>query len=112
MNPVSSIYPVEEWRITEKSPKPENARRNATIFFLGNGYLGIRGALEEQVFMDSPVHKGTYINGFYETEPIVYGETAYGFAREKQVMLNLADATEIGLEVIGPSGRERFSADT
>lgn len=108
MNNGRSIYPVEPWRITEEDPSPEDLERNATIFFLGNGYLGIRGGGEEYGFDDSPVHKGAYINGFYETEPIVYGESAYGFARNKQVMLNLADATEIGLAVKNPGGDEVF----
>ncbi len=108
----ASTYPVEPWRITEENPSREDYIRNGTVFFLGNGYLGIRGGMEEHDFRTSPVHKGTYINGFYETEPIVYGESAYGFAREKQVMLNLADATEIVLRIPTPGGGDLFSPDT
>jgi len=111
MKKETSAYPVEPWRITEENPTREDYIRNGTVFFLGNGYLGIRGGMEEHEFSSSPVHKGTYINGFYETEPIVYGESAYGFAREKQVMLNLADATEIVLRIPTPDGGDLFSPD-
>ena len=53
------------------------------------GYLGMRGAFEEGL----PVFQsGTFINGFYETWPIVYGEEAYGFARTGQTIVNVPDA--------------------
>jgi trehalose/maltose hydrolase-like predicted phosphorylase len=45
------------------------------------------------------VQNGTFVNGFYETWPIVYGEEAYGFARTGQTMLNVTDSKMIRLFV-------------
>jgi alpha,alpha-trehalose phosphorylase len=67
-----------------------------TLFALSNGYLGIRGAFEER----APVFKAhSFVNGFHETWPIVYGEEAYGFAKTGQTMLPLVDARLIRLFV-------------
>ena len=42
---------------------------------------------------------GTFINGFYETRPIVYGEEAYGFAKTGQTICNVTDSKIIKLFV-------------
>jgi alpha,alpha-trehalose phosphorylase len=67
-----------------------------TILALGNGYLGMRGSPEEGGPL---VEHGTYVNGFHESWPIVYGEDAYGFARTGQTMLSITDAKIIKLFV-------------
>ena len=86
------LYPVDGWRIRELSFDPAFAARNETIFALANGHVGLRGNLEEAAGNVTP---GTYINGFFEEAPITYGEAAFGFARNHQVMLNVADGTRI-----------------
>ena len=45
------------------------------------------------------VHNGTYVNGFHETWPIVYGEEAYGFAKLGQTIVDVPDAKIIRLYV-------------
>src|SRR5213594_4456959 len=45
------------------------------------------------------VQNGTFVNGFYESWPIVYAEEAYGFARTGQTMLNVTDSKIIKLFV-------------
>ena len=52
-----------------------------TMFALSNGYLGIRGMMEEGVPVKDP---GVFLNGFYEHRPISYGEIAYGFPTRGQ----------------------------
>jgi len=90
------IYPPEEWRLVEKAFAPGFVPRMETLFALSNGYLGIRGAFEER----APVFKAhSFVNGFHETWPIVYGEEAYGFAKTGQTMLPLVDARLIRLFV-------------
>ncbi|MGE4584701.1 MAG: beta-phosphoglucomutase [Sphaerochaeta sp.] len=74
--------------------------RNETLLTVANGYLGLRGDTEEA---EGSYHKGTYINGFYDSEPIQYGETAYGYAKNHQTLLNLPDPKRIELEVDGQS---------
>jgi hypothetical protein len=85
------LYPVEPWRIRELAFDPDLAARNEAIFSLANGHLGLRGNLEEEA---GNVAHGTYVNGFFEETPIAYGEAAYGFARNHQVLLNLAEEAD------------------
>ncbi|MCR5318119.1 MAG: beta-phosphoglucomutase [Treponema sp.] len=69
-------------------------QRNETLFTLGNGNLGFRGDTEEKA---GTFHKGTYINGFYESESILYGESAYGYAKNHETIVNLPDPKRIEL---------------
>jgi len=63
---------------------------------VGNGYLGMRGCPEEG---GPNAENGTFINGFYETRPIIYGEEAYGFAKTGQTIVNVTDSRIIKLFV-------------
>lgn len=69
--------------------------RDETLFHCANGYLGVRGCLEEGAESGETSIRGTYINGFCEEEEICYGERLYGFPQTKQVMVNLPDAQSI-----------------
>ena len=90
------VYPVDEWCIVEKEFYPRFLPQTETIFSLANGYLGLRGGFEEG---KPACQSGTFINGFYESWPIPYGESAFGFAKTGQTMLNLADCKIIQLYV-------------
>ena len=96
------IWDGAAWEIVEEAFCPEKNCHRETLFFLGNGYLGTRGTFEEglrtvqksSADVDSgatPIAtiEGTYVNGFFEISPIIYGEKAYGFASHMQTMLNL-----------------------
>ena len=96
------IYPVEPWTVTETEFKMETNYRNETTFSLSNGYLGTRGTLEEGYdFTVDEGLEGNFINGFYESEPIRYGEWNYGFPTESQSLLNLPDLKTIRLFLDG-----------
>ena len=90
------LYPTDTWMIRETTFEPSRGARNEAIFSLGNGHLGMRGNFEEDRCIGAA---GTYVNGFFEETPIIYGEIAYAYARNRQVMLNLADAKIIRLFV-------------
>lgn len=84
------IYPIEPWSVTEAEFRIENNYRNETVFALSNGVIGTRGTLEEEY--EFPVDEGlegNFINGFYESEPIRYGEWNFGFPEHSQTLLNL-----------------------
>ncbi len=84
------IYPVEAWNVTEMSFERGNNYRNETTFALSNGYIGTRGTLEEGYgFSIEEGLEGNYVNGFYESEDIRYGEWNYGFPERSQSLLNL-----------------------
>ena len=42
---------------------------------------------------------GTYLNGFYESYPLEYGERGYGFAEDGQTVVNVTDGKIIRLLV-------------
>lgn len=96
LKPPPHDYVADEWNWIERRFHPEFMAQTETILALGNGYLGMRGSPEE----GGPVAQyGTFINGFHETWPIVYGEEAYGFARTGQTMLSVTDGRIIKLFV-------------
>jgi alpha,alpha-trehalose phosphorylase len=94
--PPEYIYPVDEWKMIEQRFAPQFLGQTETIFATANGYLGLRGNFEEGA---PALESGTFINGFYESWPIVYGEEAYGFAKTGQTMLNVTDGKIIRLYV-------------
>jgi alpha,alpha-trehalose phosphorylase len=94
--PPQYVYPRDEWRFVEQEFYPRFLAQAETFFSTANGYLGIRGAFEE----GQPAHdNGTFVNGFYESWPIVYGEEAYGFAKTGQTIVNVPDGKIIKLYV-------------
>jgi len=88
--------PADEWNVIETGFHPEFLAQFETMLALGNGYLGVRGCPEEG---GPNAENGTFINGFYETRPIVYGEEAYGFAKTGQTIVNVTDSKIIKLFV-------------
>jgi alpha,alpha-trehalose phosphorylase len=87
-------YPVEPWRLVERAYNPEYVAQTETLFALSNGFLGIRGSFEEGEPSYQPV---TLLNGFHETWPIMYPESAHGFATTGQTIVPVPDGTTIRL---------------
>ncbi|MFT3797067.1 glycoside hydrolase family 65 protein [Microbacterium sp.] len=82
-------FPVDPWRLVEKSFSLEDVGVTETLFAVGNGYLGLRGNHPE----GRHAHEhGTFINGFHEIFPIRHAEQAYGFAEVGQTIINAPDA--------------------
>ena len=67
-----------------------------TILATQNNYLGVRANFEENVPYQTTI-RGTYVNGFYDSHTIPYGESAYGFPESGQTIVNLPDAQSITL---------------
>jgi alpha,alpha-trehalose phosphorylase len=103
--PIHRTYPPDPWVIREVGFDPFAKRRGETIFSLANGHLGLRGNVNDA---SGTLDVGTYINGFYESAPISYGEAAYGLATHHQILLNVVDGKRIELDV----GDERLDLDT
>jgi alpha,alpha-trehalose phosphorylase len=96
LRPPSRDYPADEWNLIEKAFRPEFLAQVETMFALGNGYLGMRGCPEEG---GPNEENGIFINGVYETWPIMYGEEAFGFAKTGQTICNVTDSKIIKLFV-------------
>ena len=89
-------FPPDPWRLTESFYDGTDLGTTETLFAVGNGYLGMRGNVEEG--HDSHSH-GTFINGFHETWPIHHAEEAFGLARVGQTIVNVPDAKTMRLFV-------------
>ena len=63
--------PIRNWHITETTFDPDRLHHKETVFTIGNGYLGTRGAFEEGYPGDRPA---TLIHGLFDAHPMVYTE--------------------------------------
>lgn len=89
----------DAWTIVQSGFDGDGAAYWESVFALSNGYLGMRGAVEEE---DSGVAQpGLYINGFYELEPVAGFRRPDGGAAESQIMLNLCDVRLFDIFVNG-----------
>ena len=102
-DPIASIdpldrfrFPIEEWALVETEYDTADLGVTETLFAVGNGYLGMRGNVEEG--RETHTH-GTFINGFHEVWPIRHAEEAFGFARVGQTIVNVPDNKTIKLYV-------------
>lgn len=94
--PPEDLYPDDRWRIVERGFDAAWMGNAETIFALSNGFIGIRGLVEEA---RPASESGTFLNGFHETWPIVHAEQAFGFARTGQTIVNVPDVTIMKLYV-------------
>lgn len=91
---------IDGWKVTEQEINKSTNYRNETIFSLGNGYIGTRGTHEEAYdFSIDEGLEGNFINGFYESEDIRYGEFNFGFPKKSQSMLNITNAKIMKLTI-------------
>lgn len=96
------IYPIEPWTITETVFDRRTNYRNETTFSLSNGYIGTRGTFEEAYPFDIDTGlEGNFVNGFYESEKIRYGEANFGSPLYSQSLLNLPNLKETKLYIDG-----------
>jgi beta-phosphoglucomutase len=61
------------WTVIEESLDPSRLHQQETVFTIGNGYLGTRGAFEEGY---PGARAATLINGVFDDAPIVHTELA------------------------------------
>lgn len=88
------------WEVSESNFSHDNVELRETIFSQANGYIGLRGNFEEShVGNNDDGNVGAYINGFYESGTITYGESAFGYAKNSQTMLNVINGQIIRLIV-------------
>lgn len=91
-------FPVDPWLIRETSFSLDTNYCNESIFALSNGFIGTRGTHPEcwDFSIDQGL-EGVFLNGFYESQPVRYGEWNYGFPTESQTMLNLPNPKPLRL---------------
>ncbi len=88
--------PIDPWRLVSRNFPAEGRGESETMFAVANGYMGIRGTHDESVPSHDPAY---FVNGFHETWPIPYGESAFGFATTGQTIVSAPDGSIIRLYV-------------
>lgn len=96
MNCSTKGFETDPWQLRWCGLDLNALHRTESVFALSNGHLGLRGTLEEGEPVGIP---GTYLNGFYESRPMPYPETGYGYPEEGQTMVNVTDGKIIRLLV-------------
>ncbi len=91
-------FPCHPWQLVEASHKAGDTGALETIFSIGNGFLGVRGAHWSPADAELP---GSFINGFHETWDIQHAENAFGFARTGQRILYVPDANNFTVIIDG-----------
>jgi len=88
----------DSWAHRETGWVSAFAAQSESLLALSNGYLGVRGTLDE----GAPAGiAGTYLNGFHETRPIPYADRGFGDPEFDQVLVGVVDGTRIRLVVEG-----------
>ncbi|MFC7533880.1 glycoside hydrolase family 65 protein [Actinoplanes sp. GCM10030250] len=88
--------PTEPWQVRETRVDPDLLAQTESVFALSNGYLGLRGNLDE----GEPYGlSGTYLNSYYEQRPLPYPEGGYGYPEQGQTIVNVTDGKLIRLTV-------------
>ncbi|GAB2534855.1 beta-phosphoglucomutase [Rhodanobacter koreensis] len=86
---------ADTWRLSQSRWQPAHAARDETLFALANGTLGVRGGFEE-----SPSStQGSFLAGVWERAPIHHHERHFGFARNTDTRLPVAEATAIRIKL-------------
>jgi alpha,alpha-trehalose phosphorylase len=93
------------WKISSYSRDEKQLLTEESLFFTGNGYLGVRGNFEEGYPEGSKSIRGTYLNAFHDVVTINYGEKLYAFPETQQKLVNVMDAQSVTIYV----GDEKFS---
>lgn len=97
------------WSITSEQRQLEHLLNEESLFFTGNGYIGVRGNFEEGYFEGAKTIRGTYLNAFHDVIDIPYGEKLYGFPDTQQKLLNTIDAQTIRIGLVEGAHEEWFS---
>ncbi|MBT9252611.1 MAG: hypothetical protein KM296_02800 [Brockia lithotrophica] len=87
-NPPLGLHP---WKIVEGEDYFADREARGSLFALANGWLGVRGHLEEE-----ECH-GTFAREVYEIYPLRYPEGGYGYPVQGQAMVPLPEGTGLVL---------------
>jgi len=89
-------YPVEPWHVRETALNLDLLAQSESVFALSNGHVGLRGNLDEGEPHGLP---GTYLNSFYETQPLPYAESGYGYPEDGQTLIDVTNGKVLRLLV-------------
>ncbi len=89
---------VDPWTVREPEVDVDRLGTGETLFSLSNGFVGMRGTLDE----GRPcAERGTFLSGVFEHYPLSYPERGYGDPKEGQAIVSVADGSVIRLVADG-----------
>ena len=89
-------FPVEPWQVRESQLDLDLLAQSESVFALSNGHIGFRGNLDEGEPHGLP---GTYLNSFYETRPLPYAESGFGYPQGGETIVDVTNGKIIRLLV-------------
>jgi alpha,alpha-trehalose phosphorylase len=89
-------FRVEPWALHETTLNLDILAQTESLFSLANGFLGVRGNLDEGEPHGIP---GTYLNGLYELRPLPSAESQFGTPESSQTIVNVTNGKIIRLLV-------------
>jgi alpha,alpha-trehalose phosphorylase len=92
----NEAFEIDDWSVRETELNLDRLAQTESVFALGNGHIGLRGNLDEGEPYGLP---GTYLNGFYERQPLPYAEVGYGNPESGQTVVNVTNGKIIRLLV-------------
>ncbi|MDB5846376.1 MAG: hypothetical protein JWP29_128, partial [Rhodoferax sp.] len=78
---------VAPWCLIDTGFDAGRAALHETLFCVGNGRIGLRGAHEEGACWPGTEQDAIYINGFHDVEDIHYPENAHSLPRQNQFIV-------------------------
>jgi alpha,alpha-trehalose phosphorylase len=89
-------FVLEPWSVRETHLHVDRLAQTESVFALSNGHVGVRANLDEGEPHGIP---GTYLGGFFETVPLPYAESGYGYPEEGQSLIDVTNGKLIRLLV-------------
>ncbi|BBX06339.1 glycoside hydrolase family 65 protein [Mycolicibacterium aichiense] len=89
-------FPIEPWQVRETHLDLDQLAQSESLFALSNGHIGFRGNLDEGEPFGIP---GTYLNSFYETRPLPYAESGFGYPEDGQTVVDVTNGKILRLLV-------------
>ncbi len=89
-------FPVEPWQVRETQLDLDLLAQSESVFALSNGHIGFRGNLDEGEPHGLP---GTYLNSFYETRPLPYAESGFGYPQGGETIVDITNGKIVRLLV-------------
>lgn len=94
----SPSFQTGPWHVRETGLDPDALGVAESVFALGNGHLGLRGALEEA---QPSTSRGTFLAGVYEHHPLAHPEDGYGAPERGEAIIGVTDGAAIRVQVDG-----------
>ena len=82
------VFQVSPWSLHETALRLDVLSQTESVFALSNGFLGVRGNLDEGEPNGIP---GTYLNGVYELRPLPVAESQFGTPESGQTIVNVTN---------------------